>query len=590
MGAQVARMKRKKASKRSSLWRNVRKTWKYVKPAKWNLAGYVAIAVTEGIIGVVAPMLAAQVILNITNNHLEQLLLSALAVFGVDCIVNLSHYLKQLFYRRIYRRAMVGLQVDLVRETLKIETSEINSKSSGLFIERINGDAADIAGLFMDYTFFIAMVISNIGVMVAIFILNRYMFVFAVVVSLTIFLINRRRISRQNEIRREVRKLGEQRTGLVGETVRGINDIKALNATESILHQTADRIQAVYDKQYRMDEVGSRYMVLSRAANHLSDLLFIVLGAYLSYRNLLSIPNFVVIYNYLPRIRSLLTGVVQIAEFNKKFALATDRIYEIIDDEAFAKERFGNKHIDKLQGKIEFNDVVFGYDKERKVLDGMSFIIQPNERVAFVGKSGAGKTTIFNLITRMYHADSGVVKLDGYDIEALDRPSIRNNMSIITQSPYIFNFSIKENLRIAKSDASLKEMRQACKLACIDDYIMSLPDQYDTMVGEGGVILSGGQKQRLAIARALLKKTEIILFDEATSALDNETQAQIQGAINNLQGEYTILIVAHRLSTIVDSDRIFVVDGGKIIAEGSHKKLMRSCNFYRELYSKELEA
>ena len=132
-------------------------------------------------------------------------------------------------------------------------------------------------------------------------------------------------------------------------------------------------------------------------------------------------------------------------------------------------------------------------------------------------------------------------------------------------------------------------MREACRLACIDDYIMSLPDKYDTMVGEGGVILSGGQKQRLAIARALLKRTEIILFDEATSALDNETQSQIQEAINNLQGEYTILIVAHRLSTIVDSDRIFVVDGGKIIADGTHKQLLKTCDFYHELYSKDLQ-
>ena len=142
---------------------------------------------------------------------------------------------------------------------------------------------------------------------------------------------------------------------------------------------------------------------------------------------------------------------------------------------------------------------------------------------------------------------------------------------------------------IAKENATVKEIRKACKAACIDDYIMSLPDQYDTMVGDGGVVLSGGQRQRLAIARALLKRTEIILFDEATSALDNETQSQIQEAINNLQGEYTILIVAHRLSTIVDSDKIFVVDGGKIIAEGTHKQLLKTCDFYHELYSKDLQ-
>ena len=161
-------------------------------------------------------------------------------------------------------------------------------------------------------------------------------------------------------------------------------------------------------------------------------------------------------------------------------------------------------------------------------------------------------------------------------------------MSIITQNPYIFNFSIKENLLLAREDAKMKEIREACKLACIDDFIMKLPNKYDTMVGENGVILSGGQKQRLAIARALLMKTEIILFDEATSALDNETQSEIKTAIDNLKGEYTILIVAHRLSTVIDCDRIFVVDEGKIVDSGSHKELLKNSEIYRNLYEKDL--
>ena len=159
---------------------------------------------------------------------------------------------------------------------------------------------------------------------------------------------------------------------------------------------------------------------------------------------------------------------------------------------------------------------------------------------------------------------------------------------MITQNPYIFNFTILENFTSIKSDATLKEIRKVCKLARIDDYIMSLPDKYETKLGEGGVILSGGQRQRLAIARALLLNTEIILFDEATSALDNETQQEITEAINNMQGEYTILIVAHRLSTIINCDKIFVVDDGKVIAEGTHKELMNSCKFYKDLYQQEL--
>lgn len=218
----------------------------------------------------------------------------------------------------------------------------------------------------------------------------------------------------------------------------------------------------------------------------------------------------------------------------------------------------------------------------------MSFEIKPNQKIAFVGKSGAGKTTIFNLITKLYSVNKGKILIDNYNINDLDCNSLRNNISMITQNPYIFNFSIKDNLLLVKKTATIKEIRSACKIACIDDFIMSLPNKYNTIIGENGVILSGGQKQRLAIARALLMQTEIILFDEATSSLDNETQFEIQKAIDNLKGKYTILIIAHRLSTIIDCDTILVVDKGKIISSGSHDYLLENCELYKHLYQEEL--
>ena len=206
-----------------------------------------------------------------------------------------------------------------------------------------------------------------------------------------------------------------------------------------------------------------------------------------------------------------------------------------------------------------------------------------------MGKSGAGKTTIFNLLCKMYDVDSGSIMIDGVEIKKLDKDSIRGNITIISQNPYIFNMSIKDNLRLVKSNLTNKEMKEACKLACLDEFINSLPDKYDTVIGEGGVNLSGGQKQRLAIARALVQKTEIILFDEATSALDNETQEKIQTAINNMKNEYTILIIAHRLSTIINADRILFLDNGKIVSEGTHEYLLKNCDEYRKLYEAEIK-
>ena len=239
-----------------------------------------------------------------------------------------------------------------------------------------------------------------------------------------------------------------------------------------------------------------------------------------------------------------------------------------------------------MEGEIEFQHVNFSYGK-KPIIKDLNMHIAPNEKVAIVGKSGSGKTTIMNLITRIYDVDSGDILIDGIPSREFDCNSLRGNISVVTQQPYIFNYSVKENLLLAKPNAKMSEIREACRMAHIDEYIMSLPNKYNTILGEGGVILSGGQKQRLAIARALLMGAKIILFDEATSALDNKTQAEIQEAISELKGGYTLVIVAHRLSTIIDSDRIFVIEEGKLIDSGTHRELLRDCALYRSLYNKD---
>lgn len=578
----------KKNKEKSNFWKNVKKTWKYIKDAKGNLAGYAVVSIGEGIIGAILPLISAKIILNITDGLMSQLILTALSVFAIEFVLYIMYFFKGFFYQRVYQKTLINLQTAVARETLNLEIKEIDKASSGLFIDRLNKDTGDISGLFMEYTYWLSYVISNVGVLVAVFILNKYLFIYAIITSIDIFLINRKRLSKQYEVQKNLKKIQEKKTGLVGELVRGIRDIKVLNASDNILRQTTDKIIESSNEEVKMLNIRRIYQYFESNLRSLTDFIFIVIGCVLYEHSLLTIPTFIIIYNYQPKIRNLLMGVVQISEFNKKFIVASDRIYEVIEDETFAKEKFGDLDIKKLSGHIEFNNVKFGYNENTGIINNMSFEIDPNQKVAFVGKSGAGKTTIFSLITKLYSIDEGEILLDGHNINDLTRDSLRDNMSIITQNPYIFNFSIKDNLLLAKENASMREIRKACKMACIDDFIMSLPEKYDTMVGENGVILSGGQKQRLAIARALLMKTEIILFDEATSALDNETQSEIQNAIDNLKGEYTVLIVAHRLSTVIDSDKIFVVDDGKIIDSGSHKELLKKSEFYRNLYEKDL--
>ena len=180
-----------------------------------------------------------------------------------------------------------------------------------------------------------------------------------------------------------------------------------------------------------------------------------------------------------------------------------------------------------------------------------------------------------------------MVMIDGVNIKEYDRDSIRNNIAVVTQNPYIFNMSIRDNLKMVDPHLTDKKMKEVCEIASLDEFIETLPDKYDTLVGEGGLTLSGGQRQRLAIARALLKKADIILLDEATSALDNETQNEIKKAINNMRGNYTIIIVAHRLSTVIDSDRIILIDKGKVVDEGNHNYLIKNNEMYKNLYEKE---
>jgi len=426
-------------------------------------------------------------------------------------------------------------------------------------------------------------ILSKVGIYISIFILNKIIFFYLVLVSIIMYIIEITKSSKVKEKDEIFRNKNERNTGFVGELVRGLRDIKMLNAEKSFISSMKSSITTTNESRYEIQHIRRKYQFVSDITWTISIIGMLLLIALFIYTSNLSAAAALIIFNFSDGIFSLIYVFSNLLENIKSFNLSCNRIYEVINSDKFKKENFGTTHLPHINGDFEFKNVHFSYGKE-KVLKGINFKVNANETVAFVGKSGAGKTTIFNLLCKMYEPQKGTITIDGKNIKKLDKDTIRGNITIISQNPYIFNMTIRENLNLVKEDLTENEMIESCKIACLHDFIMTLENQYDTVIGEGGVNLSGGQKQRLAIARALIQKTEIILFDEATSALDNETQELIQESIENMKGKYTILIIAHRLSTIKNSDKIIFINDGIVEKVGTHKELLKECPNYKNLY------
>ena len=567
---------------------NLKFVWTYSKNSRKYFYFYIILSIVSIVINIIIPILSARIIIDLTNNAYIQLAFIALVIYLIKNLHNVVGYFSGKMYQYFYRSVLIELQTSLSYEILKLKNKELDANGTGVFVQRINSDGARISESIIYVCDIISELFMNVGIFVAILIINVYAFLFAILSTVVLFIIDKKRIKSVNELDKAMRKCQEKSTGFIGETIRGARDVKMLNAEDNFMKKMRSLILELNQSRFDLANTHRAYRLLGNFTGNTIDLLSILILILLIIFDNLAVSFALVIHNYMNSVRSFSRHIENMMNYLQDLNLSTQRVRSIVDDSEFEKESFGTKHLKKVNGDIEFKNVSFAY-KDRKVLNKINFKVNANETIAFVGKSGVGKSTIFSLICKMYDNYSGHITIDSNDIEELDKDSIRGNITIISQDPYIFNLSIKDNLKLVKKNLTNDEMIKACKLACLDDFIESLPEKYNTIVGEGGVTLSGGQKQRLAIARAFVQKTEIILFDEATSALDNETQAKIKQAINNLQKDYTILIIAHRLSTIKNADRILFIDKGKVIAEGSHNKLLKTCKEYKELYEAEIE-
>ena len=401
------------------------------------------------------------------------------------------------------------------------------------------------------------------------------------------------------------------------ETVRGHKDIKCLNLDNEITKDMNKHISK-YAKSQRKSE--NWWIVV----DGLFDIVLAVMLAGLMYYGIILYEQYYITYfaliymlNNYKQVDAVAYDLLQLFTGKNRASVHGRRINQLFNDELMPIETFGTQHLQNYSGQLEFKNVSFVYndldlknrlkadmdkgkhkkkkskqveqennDKTppKKVLDNFSLKINAGEKVAFVGKSGCGKSTLVSLLSRSLVQSEGQILLDGVEIGELDKESIRGNITVVNQFPYIYYLSLKENLRMVKPDATDEEIANEKKKACLTEFITELPYGMDTLLGEDGVKLSGGQKQRVAIARAFLRDTQVVVFDESTSSLDNFAQKRVQESIDSIKGK-TVIVVAHRLSTILNCDRIVFIKNGKVEAQGKFKELMKNCPDFAELYT-----
>lgn len=373
--------------------------------------------------------------------------------------------------------------------------------------------------------------------------------------------------------------------GMTQDNLSGMKEIQAFCRERAEATRFKDYCKLYSYVNIRANLFSAMYHPSIEFMTSIGTVVVMGVGGVLAMGGNMSTADIVGFFMYLSLFYTPLSTLARLAEDINVAGASAKRVFALLDEEEKIVELKDADTLESAEGRIDFDNVTFAYGDGGTVLDNVSFTAAPGEMVAIVGATGVGKTTIVSLIERFYDPVSGRVLLDGKDIKHLTLDSLRSNISLVSQDVFLFNGTVYDNIAFGDSNATEDEVRDAAVLACADDFIRDMPDGYQTKIGERGVRLSGGQKQRIAIARAVLRKTPVMILDEATSAVDNETEAMIQTAIENLTGRQTLIVIAHRLTTIMKADKIIVLKDGKIAEQGTHNELLEHKGIYSEMFS-----
>lgn len=559
---------------------------RYLAPFKIRLILVMACVVIYTLLGLAGPYLMGVAIDRfIAIKRLAGLAQIALLMLAVYVSNNLFQAIAAWVMAGVSQQALKRLRQDLFEHLQQLSQSFFDHNPAGELMSRLTNDIDAInQAVSQNVTALIASVLSMGGILIAMFVLDRWLALAAVIV-VPIMLWFTEFVARYTRRGfRELQKHLGELNGVMEEAISGQKVVKAFRRNDAVIASFRQHNQQVFAAGVYANSFAMSLMPLTAVLGNLFVIVIAGLGGWLALRGLVSVGVIAAFINYAQNFINPLRQLANMYNSIQAALAGAERVFEIIDTPPETPDPPDAVSLDSISGHVQFEHVHFGYRPDVPVIKDMTLEARPGEIVALVGPTGAGKTTIINLLTRFYEIGSGQITIDGHDIRRIKKADLRRKLGLVLQDTFLFSDSVLENIRYGRLEASDEECIHAAQLAEADHFIRQLPQGYHTRLSERAGNLSQGQRQLLAIARAILADPDILILDEATSSVDTRTEARIQKALLRLMQGRTSFVIAHRLSTIRDADQVIVIREGEIVEQGTHRQLLEQRGFYHHLY------
>ena len=581
----------------------LKKLLAYLKPYHFKICMVMVFAVCSTIFNILGPKVLAKatdklsegIMAKVANtggidfNYIVKILLILVVLYAAS---SLFSYIMSWIISGVSQDAAFSLRKDISEKMNRLPLSYFDKHSSGDILSRVTNDIDTIAqSLNQSLSTLISNVVTLVGIFIMMLTISWQMTLIAVVV-LPVSMILMRLVMKHSQkyFTQQQNSLGDV-NGHIEEMYGGHQVVKAFNGEEKSVEQFEQYNESLYTSAWKSQFFGSLMMPISNFIGNVCYVGVCIIGGILAGSKTITIGDIQAFIQYVRQFNQPISQIAQAANLLQSTGAAAERVFEFLEEEELTEDSatLTTEEVQNMKGAVTFADVHFGYNPDKIIINDFSLHVHAGQKVAIVGPTGAGKTTIIKLLMRFYELNGGSIMIDGEDITKMKRSDLRSLFGMVLQDTWLFNGTIMDNLKYGRLNATDEEVKKACESAHVDHFIHTLSDGYDTMINEESSNISAGQKQLLTIARAFLKDPKILILDEATSSVDTRTEVLIQKGMDELMKNRTSFVIAHRLSTIRDADTIIVMRDGDIVEIGNHEGLLKENGFYATLYRSQFE-